>query len=119
MSLSILFRGKLDIERDGLGALVELPCPNLLPVQKFFRTNSQSYLIASVDSSYFSSILVTLYFLYDPQSEANNVFEIEKVDISHVGVYRCSARSGENIKEAFAFLSVNDHHGEWILKALR
>ncbi|XP_028407122.1 antigen WC1.1-like [Dendronephthya gigantea] len=52
----------------------------------------------------------TPQIFWQNETKASNVFEIKKVDISHVGVYKCSARSGDKFNEAFAFLSVNDHH---------
>ncbi|XP_028406851.1 uncharacterized protein LOC114529293 [Dendronephthya gigantea] len=52
----------------------------------------------------------TPQIFWQNETKASNVFEIKKVDISHVGVYKCSARSGDKFNEAFAFLSVNDYH---------
>jgi hypothetical protein len=44
-----------------------------------------------------------------------NVFEIEKVNISHVGVYTCTARSNEKVSNAYAFLTVDDHFRKYTL----
>lgn len=41
-----------------------------------------------------------------------NVFEIEKVNMSHVGVYTCTATSGDKVKNKYAFLSVGGNHGK-------
>lgn len=41
-----------------------------------------------------------------------NVFEIEKVNMSHVGVYTCTASSGNKVKNKYAFLSVGGNHGK-------
>ena len=45
-----------------------------------------------------------------------NVYEIKSVNISDVGVYICSAKSGTKVTKAYAFLSVNGQHGEKKIK---
>ena len=58
----------------------------------------------------------TIYWQDKVQEPIPNVFEIKEVNISHVGIYKCTARSGKKSKDSYAFLSVNDHHGKYMLR---
>lgn len=51
--------------------------------------------------------------LWQSRKQPNpNVFEIKSVNVSHVGVYTCTARSEDKVSQKFAFLSVDNHHGK-------
>ena len=54
-------------------------------------------------------------FWQDKKQPNPNVFEINKVNISHVGVYTCTARSGGKVSKAYAFLTVDGHHRKYML----
>lgn len=60
----------------------------------------------------------TIYWQDKVQEPNPNVFEINAVNISHVGVYKCTARSGKKRKDSYAFLSVNGHHRKYMLRAM-
>ena len=60
----------------------------------------------------------TIYWQDKVQEPNPNVFEINEVNISHVGVYKCTARSGKKSKDSYAFLSVNGHHRKYMLRAM-
>jgi hypothetical protein len=47
-----------------------------------------------------------------------NVFEIKEVNVSHVGVYVCTARSKEKDENAYAFLTVADQYRKYIVVLL-